>query len=399
MMEHVSPESPDSRLLTTMDATSLILARRTVNTLPLLLGPVTVSITLVQCPQQALKNALQPREPAAIRLRLPGTVIGCPVVLMGPLPKGSIPAQTVKSGSMMAELRKDMIAVCRAELRTKDVQMLGRYDKDRSPMFLYMDFSSADAANAFGLQGDRIASVPRPLKRGGCGFGRLPRELLALIRRREHWDTATAGSQRACYADHGGRYCCASHRILSSGRDPCDWPDSEHILCRRHCTSGHADERAVRLGRRPGLQDRLASDFVLGRDDGPALSSSGSPPSRCMRPSPSRAANLKAAPGGLRCWAAPGRSGRGQPSCRGWQQRAAPPRPSRSPYFLAEQDARAAAHAAAPAGAASQRPPHHEPADGLPDDPVRPGSRMGGRGGAVIPPCVELCTRAHTHTH
>lgn len=155
-MEHVSPESPDSRLLTTMDATSLILARRTVNTLPLLLGPVTVSITIVQCPQQALKNALQPREPAAMRLRLPGTVIGCPVVLMGPLPKGSIPARTVKSGSMMAELRKDMNAVCRAELGTKDVQLLGRYDKDRSPMFLYMEFSSADAANAFGLQGDQM---------------------------------------------------------------------------------------------------------------------------------------------------------------------------------------------------------------------------------------------------
>ena len=155
-MEHVTPESPDSRLLTTMDATSLILARRTVNSLPLRLGPVTVSITLMQCPQQALRNALQPREPAAIRLRQPGTVIGCPVVLMGPLPKGSIPAWTVKSGARMAELRRDMNAVCRAELQTKDVQLVGRYDKDRSPMFLYMEFGSAEAANAFGLQGDQM---------------------------------------------------------------------------------------------------------------------------------------------------------------------------------------------------------------------------------------------------
>jgi hypothetical protein len=60
---------------------------------------------------------------------------------------------------------------------------------------------------------------------------------------------------------------------------------------------------------------------------------------------------------------------------------------------------RVAAHVAAPAGAASQQAPHHEPADGLPDGPVRPGRRMGGRGGAVIPPYVELCTRAYTHTH
>ena len=75
---------------------------------------------------------------------------------MGPLPKGSIPAWTVKSGARMAELRRDMNAVCRAELQTKDVQLVGRYDKDRSPMFLYMEFGSAEAANAFGLQGDQM---------------------------------------------------------------------------------------------------------------------------------------------------------------------------------------------------------------------------------------------------
>lgn len=156
-MVHFSPESPDSRLLTTMDATSLILARRASNSIPLLLGPITVSITIMRCPQQALQNALQPRVPAAIRLRQPGTVIDSPVVLMGPLPKGSIPARTVRSGAMMAELRRDMNTVCRAELQTKDVRLVGRYGKgkDHTPMFLYMEFGSAEAANAFGTQGDQ----------------------------------------------------------------------------------------------------------------------------------------------------------------------------------------------------------------------------------------------------
>ena len=154
-MEHVSPDSSESRLLITLDATSLIVARRATTALPLRLGPVTVSITLMQCPQQALRNALQPREPAAIRLRQPGTVIDCPVVLIGPLPKGSIPARTVTSGVRMAELRSHINDVFRTELRTTDARFVGRYDKDRSPMFLYMEFGSAADAHAFGLTGDQ----------------------------------------------------------------------------------------------------------------------------------------------------------------------------------------------------------------------------------------------------
>jgi hypothetical protein len=149
-MEHVSPDSPDSRLLVNMDATGLLMARRTVMRMPLQLGPVTVSFTVPQCPQQALKTALQPREPAAIRQRARGTVIDSPIILVGPLPRGSLPPQTVRSGARMAELRSHIHAVCRAELQTKDVRLVGRYDKDRSPMFLYMEFGSSAAAQYFG---------------------------------------------------------------------------------------------------------------------------------------------------------------------------------------------------------------------------------------------------------
>ncbi len=50
-------------------------------------------------------------------------MIDCPIVLIEPLSKGSLPAQTVHSGARMAELRRNMNEVCRAELQTKDVQL------------------------------------------------------------------------------------------------------------------------------------------------------------------------------------------------------------------------------------------------------------------------------------
>jgi hypothetical protein len=43
-----------------------------------------------------------------------------------------------------------MNEVCHAELQTKDVGLVGRYDKDRAPMFIYMEFDSAHAAQFFG---------------------------------------------------------------------------------------------------------------------------------------------------------------------------------------------------------------------------------------------------------
>ena len=154
-MEHVSPDSPDSRLLVTMDGTCLLLARRVDTRRPIKLGPVTFGITIPQCSQQALRSVLQPRKPAAIQLRVQGAVIDCPVILLGPLPKGSIPAQTVNSGAKMADLRRHMNEVCRPELNTTDVRLVGRYEKDRSPMFLYLEFDSANAAQYFGLMVDQ----------------------------------------------------------------------------------------------------------------------------------------------------------------------------------------------------------------------------------------------------
>jgi hypothetical protein len=76
---------------------------------------------------------------------------------MGPLPKGSIPDRIGRSGANMASLRRNVSEVCRAdsELQTTDVRLVGKYDKDRSPMFLYMEFGSVDAARAFLSIGDQ----------------------------------------------------------------------------------------------------------------------------------------------------------------------------------------------------------------------------------------------------
>jgi hypothetical protein len=87
-MEHVSPDSPDSRMLVTMDLMRLLMARRLSTTLALQLGPVTVTITLMRCPPHVFHSVLAPRDPAALRLRFRGTITDSAILLMGPLPKG-----------------------------------------------------------------------------------------------------------------------------------------------------------------------------------------------------------------------------------------------------------------------------------------------------------------------
>lgn len=160
-MEHVDIGSPESRLLITIDATSLLMARRLMTRLSLKLGPITVGLTLPQVPQQALRNALQKQEPATIRFRPPGTLPDTPVLLYGPLPKGTLPVQIVSSPAKMAELRRNMAELGQTSLSTRDIRFIGRYDRDRSPMFLYFEWSSAAVAQNFVLHTDR--NMPQAL--------------------------------------------------------------------------------------------------------------------------------------------------------------------------------------------------------------------------------------------
>ena len=158
--EHVSPESQESSLLVSMDGTSLLVARRSLTRLPLRLGigdefPVTIGFTLPQCPHHAQQSMLLPRAPSIIRPRVPGAKVETPVLLIDPLPKGSLPEQTVNSGARMAEARHNMRAACQHALQTRDARLVGRYDRSRSPMFMYLEFSSADAAQNFATVSDQ----------------------------------------------------------------------------------------------------------------------------------------------------------------------------------------------------------------------------------------------------
>jgi hypothetical protein len=132
--QHVSPDSPESQMLATMDATSLIMARRCLTKLPLLLGPVTVSITLMQCPTDVFHSMLQPKEPAVLRPRHKGTIPDTTVILIGPLSKGSISKEIANSCLRMAELRMHMQAMCQVEMQTTDMRLVTGGSKGQGPL-------------------------------------------------------------------------------------------------------------------------------------------------------------------------------------------------------------------------------------------------------------------------
>ena len=169
-MEHVAPGSPESSILVTLDGTNLILARRNHTRLPLQLGPVTIGFNVMQCPHQAQQITLKRRDHASLRLRSPGSIVPHPVILLGPLPKGLISEEVTHSGARMADLRYQLQRVCGTDISTRDARLVGRYDKDRSPMFVYLEWSSAAEAQTFAARVDK-EQTPQ-------GFNTIMRSLL-----------------------------------------------------------------------------------------------------------------------------------------------------------------------------------------------------------------------------
>ncbi len=68
-MEHIPPDSPDSRLLIVLDGTKLLMARRNMTRMALQLGPVTVGFMIPQCPQQAQRSINHENRPPSGRER------------------------------------------------------------------------------------------------------------------------------------------------------------------------------------------------------------------------------------------------------------------------------------------------------------------------------------------
>ena len=169
-MEHVDPGSPESSILITLDGKNLMLARRTETRLALRVGLLSVGFNVMQCPHQAQQRVLKRQEQANLRERRQGTMVDTSILLIGPLPKGTIPASVAHSGAKMAEMRYQMHSICKNELQTRDARLVGKYEKDRnSPMFLYLEWSSPAGAQQFLGRVDQQQTPP--------GFQQLMRSL------------------------------------------------------------------------------------------------------------------------------------------------------------------------------------------------------------------------------
>ena len=160
--EHVSPDSQESSLLVSMDVNSLLVARRTATRLAWRLGnpdtqecPVTIGFTLPQVPHHVQRCMLTVRDPAIIRLRIRGNPATHQSFLVGPLPKDMLPEHVTKSGARMAVLRDVIHTASTLSLQTREARFLGKYEKNRGPMFLYMEFNSLDVATQFAAISDQ----------------------------------------------------------------------------------------------------------------------------------------------------------------------------------------------------------------------------------------------------
>jgi hypothetical protein len=76
-------------------------------------------------------------------------------VLVGPLPAKWLTNLIVHSAAEEERMRNIASVVWRGCIQAEDVQFVGRRDKDRSPLFLYVEFPGVDEANALGVAMDR----------------------------------------------------------------------------------------------------------------------------------------------------------------------------------------------------------------------------------------------------
>ena len=158
---HHSPDEEGASTLFTIEASSLVLARRQHLHVILSLGigedqrPLSLKIQLPVCPQGALYRMVGSRATPPLRIRVAGTLFMSPYVLIGPLATGWMTDQIEHSSSEEERLRRGMAEVWRVCVQAADLHFVGRRDKgDRNPMFIYIEFPGLDAARAFGANLD-----------------------------------------------------------------------------------------------------------------------------------------------------------------------------------------------------------------------------------------------------
>ena len=158
---HHSPDDEGASTLFTIEAAGLIVARREGLHLEFSLGegddqrPIALKIQLPGCPPWALKRMLASRVVPPLQFRAAGTLFLHPNVLIGPLAAGWMTDKLEHSASEEEMLRRGMAQVWRVCVQTSDIHFVGRRDKgDKNPLFVYAEFSSLEAARAFGANLD-----------------------------------------------------------------------------------------------------------------------------------------------------------------------------------------------------------------------------------------------------
>ena len=158
---HHSPDDEGASTLFSIEAAGLLVARRAGLHITLSLGegddqrPVDLKIQLPSCPPWALKRMLASRVVPPLQLRAAGTLFIHPNVLIGPLATGWMTDKLEHSASEEELLRRGIAQVWRVSVQTSDVHFVGRRDKgDKNPLFIYAEFSSLEAARAFGANLD-----------------------------------------------------------------------------------------------------------------------------------------------------------------------------------------------------------------------------------------------------
>jgi hypothetical protein len=159
---HHSPDEERASTLFTMEAASLVVARRQGLYVNISLGdgddqrPIALKLQLPGCPPAALYQMVKSRGAPPLHCRVEGTLFLHPNVLIGPLAAGWMTDKLTHSSSEEERLRNVMAHVWRGCVLAADIQFVGRRDKgDKNPLFIYAEFSSLDAARAFGINLDR----------------------------------------------------------------------------------------------------------------------------------------------------------------------------------------------------------------------------------------------------
>ena len=157
---HHSPDDEEASTYFTIEAGYLLVARRHALHISVSLGegddqrPITVQFKIPACPSVILHRMVESRAIPPIRVRNSGTVFVDPNVLVGPLPAKWLTNLVTHSAAEEERMRHIASVVLRGCVQAEDVQFVGRRDKDRSPLFLYIEFPSVVEANAFGSSMD-----------------------------------------------------------------------------------------------------------------------------------------------------------------------------------------------------------------------------------------------------